>query len=133
MRDYVIKNSPLVYKAEGRIIDAYEMGVEMPTAAEIPQQFVLHPNYPNPFSHFTTLNFESSQLSRMDDEHVRISVYDLLGRQIKQLENRAFHNGAHSVSWDGKNELGMDSPNGIYFCKFQIGKQVGVQKILLAR
>lgn len=133
VRDYAVKKSPLLYKAEGRIVDATETGVNTPDAPEIPQQFILHPNYPNPFSSSTTVHYEIHLLPQLKSGPVKIAVYDVLGRQVKVLENQRLNSGAYSVSWDGNCELGTNAPNGIYFIKIQVGSQVGVQKILLTR
>ena len=62
----------------------------------IPTQFSLSQNYPNPFNPSTLIQFSLPTSSL-----VKISVYDITGREVKQLANQTFSGGVHSVSFDG--------------------------------
>jgi uncharacterized protein (DUF1501 family) len=70
---------------------------------------------PNPF-HSTTQIYFSSQ-----NEHVRLSIFDLKGTEIKVLLNKKMSSGAHHVSFDGS---GLAAGN--YFYRLQL--ESGVQK-----
>ncbi|HLP80568.1 MAG TPA: T9SS type A sorting domain-containing protein [Nitrosomonas sp.] len=74
-----------------------------------PQEFILYPNYPNPFNGSTTISFNLSF-----QQHVSLTIYDILGRCVTSLINSSMPSGFHKVIWNGKNDLGMEQPSGIY-------------------
>jgi hypothetical protein len=66
------------------------------------------------------------------DSHVRLTVYNALGSEIKILVNGRKSSGRHSVTWDGMADSG-EQPNGVYFIKLLITDRSVTQKILLIR
>ena len=66
------------------------------TEAELPQDFLLHQSYPNPFAEATTVAFELGA-----PEHVRIVVYDLLGKAVATIADGRFSAGVHQVEFTG--------------------------------
>jgi hypothetical protein len=60
-----------------------------------PAEFALLQNYPNPFNPTTTVGYQLAAESR-----VRISVYDLLGREVVALADRTGSAGFHEVIMD---------------------------------
>ena len=93
--------------------------------------FVLYHARPNPFSGNTTLFFEIPQSG-----HVRISVYDVLGRLVAVLYDDE-HNStssfadAASVSWDGTTISGSKAASGLYFACLEYQSYRKVRKIIL--
>lgn len=49
----------------------------------------------------------------------RVSVIDATGRLVRQVAQGAFAAGAHSVSWDGREDSGATAPPGIYFVRVE--------------
>jgi Peptidase family M28/Secretion system C-terminal sorting domain len=72
---------------------------------QIPVKCSLSQNYPNPFNSSTRINF-----SLVKKSHVRIVVYDILGREVRNLVNDLMDNGKHSVSFNAN-----DISSGMYF------------------
>jgi len=70
------------------------LGVE-PIEPGIPETFVLNQNYPNPFNPDTRITFEVPAAS-----HVRITVYDILGRPVAVLADEQHLPGLHAVRFD---------------------------------
>jgi hypothetical protein len=68
--------------------------------------------HPNPFNPQTSVSFTLERA-----EWVEIGVYDLTGRQVTVLADRAFTAGAHSISWDGRDMQGGGVPAGTYVCR----------------
>ena len=66
------------------------------TETDIPQDFLLHQSYPNPFAEATTVAFELGT-----PEHVRIVVYDLLGKAVATIADGRFTAGVHRVEFTG--------------------------------
>ncbi len=89
----------------------------------MPQLFKLHQNYPNPFNPRTTIRYELPKSSM-----VTLSVYDILGREVKTLVNEAKQPGTYTVEFDGS---GLAS--GVYFYRLQAGGFVEAKKLLLLR
>ena len=133
VRDFIIKNSPISYDAEGRVQDDYELDVETRDGSVVPAEFSLQKNYPNPFASQTTIPFEIHRSSRDLQSDVTLAIYDVLGRQVKLLTNRALQNGKYTLNWDGTDDVGRRLPNGVYFCRLKMAEKVQIQKILLVR
>ncbi len=62
---------------------------------EVPNVYMLYPNYPNPFNSATALEFSVPRASE-----VTVHVYDILGRQVATLSDGWFTAGRHRVLWD---------------------------------
>lgn len=88
-----------------------------------PEKFTLHQNYPNPFNPTTQINYDVAV-----SQQVKISVFDMLGKEISSLVNEIKPPGFYSVSFDGE---GL--PGGIYFCKLESGKFMSVRKMMLLK
>ncbi|MDX8339273.1 S8 family serine peptidase [Draconibacterium sp. IB214405] len=72
--------------------------------------FSLGQNYPNPFTGTTTIPFKLE----MDVEEVSLSVYDIMGRMLKQWQFDGVNKGSHHVEWQSGNNP------GVYVYKMQI-------------
>jgi hypothetical protein len=79
---------------------------------EIPGEFVLYPNYPNPFNPSTNIKF-----SIMKAANTQLTIYNLLGEKIKELINGYFLQGTYSVEWNGTNDDLQTVPSGVYLIK----------------
>jgi hypothetical protein len=62
------------------------------------KEFELKQDYPNPFNPSTIITFELPNSSM-----VRLSVYDILGREVSVLANERRNAGVHEVTFDGAN------------------------------
>jgi uncharacterized repeat protein (TIGR02543 family) len=71
-------------------------------------------NYPNPFSHETTIDFTLEEKC-----FVTIEIYNLLGEKIHILESRILQAGNHSVNWKGNSSNGGTVSPGIYLYKME--------------
>jgi hypothetical protein len=95
---------------------------------ELPRFFYLAQNYPNPFNPSTTIQFSLPRASQ-----VRLTVYNLLGRQVRELANGYFGAGPHEVVWDGDDENGQTVATGIYLYRMTAGDFVEQRKMLLIK
>ncbi len=88
---------------------------------EISDETVLLSNYPNPFTSETTLQFSVEETS-----HIRLDVYDVLGRKLATATDRMYSTGSHQLRW-----YGSDLTSGVYFVRMEVdGQQIGVQKMV---
>jgi hypothetical protein len=83
----------------------------------------LKQNYPNPFNPNTTIRYEMQKSTE-----VRLSVYDLLGREVTVLVNERRDARVHEVKFDGSNLA-----SGVYFYRLQAGDFVQTRKLLLLK
>ncbi len=96
--------------------------------AGIPTNFELSQNYPNPFNPTTTISFDLSEGS-----DVKISIYDMTGRLIKELVNETMTVGSKTINWDGKDESGNPVSAGIYLYNLQTGDYNQTKKMVLLK
>jgi hypothetical protein len=102
--------------------------VEPPQQEIIPIVYALLPNYPNPFNPITRIDYQIPKAS-----HVKITIYDLLGRQIRTLIDAMQETGAYNVFWDGQSDRGDEVESGIYFYRMEAGDFVATRKMSLLR
>jgi len=98
------------------------LGVEEP-AAGLPREIRLEQNYPNPFNPTTVIRY---QLPAGGD--VRLSVSDLLGREVAVLVNETKAAGSYDVRFDGKK-----LSSGVYLCRLTAGQYAGTRKMILVK
>ncbi|MGD8779166.1 MAG: T9SS type A sorting domain-containing protein [Ignavibacteria bacterium] len=89
--------------------------------------FELCQNYPNPFNGTTNIRYS---LPANTKENVRLSIYNLLGQQIRLLVNEEQEAGTYNVTWDGKDDKGKPCSSGIYFYKIKTNTLQAVKKML---
>ena len=94
----------------------------------IPDEFALHQNYPNPFNPVTTLRYDLPENSL-----VNITIYDMLGRQVKTLINQTQEAGYKSIIWDATNDYGNPVSAGIYLYQIQAGEYISTKKMVLLK
>jgi hypothetical protein len=90
--------------------------------------FDLSQNYPNPFNSSTIITYETVQPG-----NVTLKIYDLLGRQVKELVNTFQEPSRYKVHWDGKNSQGKEVASGIYFYLLRAGERKEAKKMLLLK
>lgn len=88
-----------------------------------PQIFTLSQNYPNPFNIQTTIRFEIGKRAR-----VRLTVADILGREIIQLIDEKINAGKYNVSFDASK-----LSSGVYFYTLHVGEFKQTRKMLLLK
>ena len=91
-------------------------------------EFILNYNYPNPFNPVTTISYKLPQAAL-----VRMTIYDLLGRQVKTLINKTQDTGYKSVIWDATNDYGKPVSAGVYLYQIQAGNFVQSRKMVLLK
>ncbi len=86
-------------------------------------RFALYPNYPNPFSESTTIEFE---LSSSGD--IRLAVLDVLGREVRLLQSGPMAAGRHEVTFDAS---GL--PAGVYRVSLRAGARITNRSLTVVR
>ena len=112
--------------------DAWLIKVENPLV-EIdesfkPNVFALHHNYPNPFNPFTTVRYDLPE-----DAMVNITIYNMMGRQVRTLISRHQSAGYQSVQWNATNDARSPVSAGIYLYIIQAGEFRQNKKMVLLK
>ena len=94
----------------------------------IPSQYTVYQNYPNPFNPVTTLRYDLPE-----NGLVNITIYDMLGREVKTLINQTQDAGYRSIIWDATNDYGKPVSAGIYLYQIQAGEYMQTKKMVLLK
>lgn len=81
------------------------------TAASLPQTFVLHPNYPNPFNPQTTISFDVPVRGQL-----QLVIFNAIGQHVATLVDGVVDPGNYRIVWNGKDRSGASAASGVYFC-----------------
>jgi len=91
---------------------------------EIPEDFVMLENYPNPFNPNTILRF-----NLLSHSYVELTIYNILGKEVATLVNNKIAKGVHEIPFDGSSIT-----SGIYFCRLKIDNKISrMIKIILMK
>ena len=94
----------------------------------LPITYNLYNAYPNPFNPATTIPYEL-----LINGYVNITIYDMLGREVKTLVNQAQDAGYQSVVWNATNDYGKPVSAGIYLYQIQAGEYITTKKMVLLK
>jgi len=97
--------------------------VEEEEIDEIPTDYNLSHNYPNPFNPSTKIKYSVSLRS-----NVVVKVFDILGNEIETLVNEEKQTGTYEITWYAES-----LPSGIYFYRLQAGNFVETKKMVLMK
>jgi beta-glucosidase len=89
----------------------------------INKNFELCQNYPNPFNPTTTINYSIPQ-----NDFVKLSIYDMLGKEIETLVDEEKPAGNHRVDFNGSK-----LSSGIYFYQLNAGLYMMIKKMILLK
>ena len=93
-----------------------------------PTNYSLDQNYPNPFNPTTQIAFNIPL-----NEHVTVTIYNILGQRIATLLDGNLSAGVHVVTWNAKNQNGEILPTGVYFYRLSTPNFTAVKKMLLLK
>jgi hypothetical protein len=99
---------------------------EYPEIEDSPADFMLYPNYPNPFNDGTTIEYD---LPLQKD--VRLFIYNILGQTVKVFVDEIQEPGYYVYWWDGTDDRGEKVPTGMYLLRLEAGYWVLTRKMML--
>ena len=91
--------------------------------SELPKEYKLYDNYPNPFNPTTKIKFDIPK-----NGLIKIAIYDMLGREVKMLMNENMTAGSYEVEWNA-----TIYASGVYFYKMTAGSFSSVKKMFLIK
>jgi hypothetical protein len=89
----------------------------------VPVNYSLSQNYPNPFNPTTMISYALPRSG-----FVKLTVYDVIGREVKTLVNEYKTAGTYNVAFDGSSLA-----SGLYIYKITAGDYTGVKKMILVK
>lgn len=103
-------------------------GLAITEESTLPREYLEIGNYPNPFNPATTIEF-----SLPATERVKVTIFNILGQQVKRLTDRVFAAGVNRVTWDGTDNNGRSVASGIYLYQVTAGSLSSTRKMALVR
>jgi len=133
---YIWFDLPLSFFDEAAAIAAVHRAVNdltgtataLPPEETLPDGFALTPNYPNPFNPRTTIGYTLPRTVR-----VKLTVYNLLGQQVRVLVDGEQAGGRHEAVWDGTTGKGRPAASGVYLYRLETPSRCAARKMLLLK
>jgi len=89
----------------------------------LPETFVVHAAYPNPFNPVTNIRFDLPA-----DGMVNVSIFNIRGQQVETIVQEELAAGQHIIPWSA-----AMLPSNLYFYRVQYGGQTSTNKVLLIK
>ena len=92
------------------------------------ENFSISEAFPNPFNPNTNLKFNVQK-----EVFVKITIYNQLGKRVKDLVNENYAVGTHAVPWNSTNNQGKQVSAGMYVYTIQAGEFRATKKMVLLK
>ena len=99
-----------------------------PTSFNSPLTYSISPAYPNPFNPQTMIAFTLPELT-----HVRVTIHDVLGREVRELISEQMEAGRHFVGWDGTDRFENPVSAGVYLLQINSEEYIDLMKLVLLK
>ncbi len=119
-REYFYKLQQVSGLGDGQVFGPFKVVFKAP--------FSLDQNFPNPFNPNTTIRFTIPY-----DSHVKLAIYDVTGRLVKELINEKKEADFYEVVWDGSDMNGERIASGVYFYHLAAGNLNRTRKMIILR
>ena len=107
----------------GSQLESSFSSININTSDLLPNKTNLHSSYPNPFNPVTKISYDLAA-----DGHVRIGIFDMLGRQVDELMNEFQIMGNYDLNWNASNQA-----SGTYFVRMIADNKIMTEKIILIK
>ena len=121
IQNYALQTSQAKFGIANQMFDK-------PVETELPSEFRLFQNFPNPFNPATRIQFALPEAGQ-----VQLTIYNTLGQVVRDLFHGNESAGLQSVLWDGRNNAGEPVRSGIYFYRLKWGRHVSIRRMSLLR
>lgn len=98
------------------------------TFRNIPDEFALLQNVPNPFNPVTSIHYKLPEQT-----HVLLTVYDILGRKVRTLLNETKVSGTYSIKWNGTTDSGKAVGSGVYIYELTTPQFTSTRKMIIIK
>ena len=94
----------------------------------LPNRYTLYQNYPNPFNPVTVIQYDLPELS-----NVKLTIYDLAGRQIRSLLHETQAPGLKTIVWNARDDMGNKMGAGVYIYQLKTDNFIASKKMILVK
>ena len=112
----------LAYPSTFNIINPIVTGTGNNTS-ELPKEFKLYDNYPNPFNPTTSIKYDLA-----NNSFVKLVIYDVTGKEVETLVSDNLQAGRYEATWSGAKYA-----SGIYFAKIEAGTYKHIIKMVMIK
>ena len=95
---------------------------------QLPTEFILLQNCPNPFNPSTIIQYSIARKCQ-----VALSIYNVIGQKVRTLIDETKSAGSYRIEWNGNDDSGKPVSTGVYLYRFQAGDVVQTRKMLLLK
>jgi hypothetical protein len=92
------------------------------------KSFALGQNFPNPFNPTTKITYRLNKSAQ-----VRLSVYDIAGREVNRLVDRYQSVGDYNISWNSNDDNGQKMASGMYFARLNVDNESVSRKMVITK
>ncbi len=113
----------------------YRGGSRLVVGDVMPQSYSLGQNYPNPFFPGGTGIDRVTRIkySLPESGQVRLTIYNYLGQQIKDMAIGEKPAGRYEALWDGRDDLGRAVSAGVYFYRLEADRFIEMRRMVVLR
>jgi hypothetical protein len=140
--DYLVSNIPftvtnprgvtvdnvVIADAQNNRLEDVEIEISYETSPDLPMDYVLFQNFPNPFNPKTQIKFSVPEVS-----DVKVVIYDMLGQEVLTLFAGQMTRGTKVMEWDGRDLNGSQVPSGMYMYRMTAGRFMESRKMMLLK
>ena len=108
-----------------------ETGVEDISGNHVPGMYCLYQNTPNPFNPCTEIGYLIPEVE--SPIHTTLTIYNLMGQEIRKLVDEPKGVGSYAVTWDGRDDLGFPVGSGMYYYCLKAGNSIQTRKMILLK
>lgn len=108
------------------IFSKINLGIE--SDGNIPLEFAVHENYPNPFNPTTKIRVDLPEASPTE-----VTVWNMLGQKVATLYAGDLNAGSHSITFNARNDNGIMLPSGVYIYRVESGSHIAMKKMMLLK
>ncbi|MBN1348099.1 C10 family peptidase [candidate division KSB1 bacterium] len=127
-QDYIAYLLLKMDECPNKVMEILARAKSLPEYNPIPLKPQLVQNYPNPFNAATVIEYRMHR-----DDKVKFIIYNVLGKRIRILEDKAAKAGLNRIVWDGKDDTGKIVSSGIYFYQMRTGYYRKFRRMVLVR
>ncbi len=115
----------IIWETNGSRIELSELTTSLKL---MPANYNLKQNYPNPFNPSTQIGFTIPKSG-----YVSITIFNVLGQNIRNLVNENYSEGSYEIHWDGNDDYGKIVSSGVYLYRIEVGDFVKTKKMTLMK
>ena len=102
--------------------------IKISTGSQLPKEYALYENYPNPFNPTTTIKY-----SIKENIWVKLIIYNVMGQVVRTLVDETKPSGVYMVKWDGHTDNSEKVSSGMYFYRLEAGHFVKTKRMTLVQ